>query len=134
MRVYYGWSKVNKIRKKEALSVIYENAEKIKEGYIGKFQDTVYVRKQTPEEEADGKTATRVLTEYSIFFDDKKINRSLEKILLVNNQADQNNVSKREREEIQDSLKKAFLLAHPDYREPDYREVTEQPEFPFEYD
>lgn len=53
LRVFYGWAKVNKIRKKEAISVIFENDRMPEEKTlkaIGKFQDTVYTRQQTDNE------------------------------------------------------------------------------------
>ena len=49
LKVFYGWTKVNKIRKNEAISVIFENcvqdANK-RERFLAKMQETVYVREQ----------------------------------------------------------------------------------------
>lgn len=47
LRVWYGWAKLNKIRKREAISVIFENGKQSSErtdGFIRKMQNTVYVR------------------------------------------------------------------------------------------
>lgn len=120
LRVFYGWVKVGKIRKREAISVIFENDERPEEKQmrsISKFQNTVFVRKQTEEEKLDAEHSNRVFTEYSIFLDDKAIKGSLQKALKVNNDADRNNVSETVRKQIEDSLRKAFLSAHPNYRE-----------------
>lgn len=120
LRVFYGWVKVGKIRKREAISIIFENDERPEKKQmraISKFQNTVFVRKQTEKEKLDAEHSNRVFTEYSIFLDDKAIKGSLQKALKVNNDADRNNVSKTVRKQIEDSLRKAFLSAHPNYRE-----------------
>lgn len=127
LRVFYGWVKIGKIRKREAISVIFENDRRQEEKQmrsISKFQNTVFVRNQTDDEKLDAKHSNRVLTEYSIFLDDKAINGSLQKALKVNNDADSNNVSKTVRKQIEDSLRKAFLSAHPNYREQNYLQLS----------
>ena len=53
-----------------------------------------------------------------MFLDEKPINGSLEKCLLINNEADKNHVSKTMREKISEALRKAFLYANPGYKEP----------------
>ena len=62
LRVFYGWAKVGKIRKKEAISVIFEN-EKMREERtlraVAKYQHTVYVRQQTDAELSDAIVTTR---------------------------------------------------------------------------
>lgn len=118
--VYYGWAKLNKIRRKEAISVIFENdyiPERNKNS-VSKMQNTVYVRKQTLGEEKDAVGSVRDFTEYSIFMDDKKIKGSLELALKQNFLADQNNVSEEERLLIKEALKKKYLEDHPFYKEP----------------
>lgn len=127
LRVFYGWVKVGKVRKREAISVIFENDRRQEEKQmrsISKFQNTVFVRNQTDDEKLDAKSSNRVLTEYSIFLDDKAINGSLQKALKINNDADRNNVSKTVRKQIEDSLRKAFLSAHPNYREQNYLQLS----------
>ena len=91
LRVFYGWAKVGKIRKKEAISVIFENDEMREEKTlraIAKYQHTVYVRQQTETELKDAIGATRMFTEYSIFLSDKKLKGSLELALKANSEAD----------------------------------------------
>lgn len=74
-------------------------------------------RYQTDEEMADGKRQNRIFTEYSLFLDEKPINGSLERCLLINSNADKNHVSKDIRDKISDTLREAFMLANPDYKE-----------------
>lgn len=120
LSVYYGWAKINKTRKKEAISVIYENDSipPRTQGFISKMQNTVYVRKQTPDEENDARGSIRSFTEYSIFMDDKRIKGSLNLALQDNFLADRNNVSEQERNEIRAKLEEAYMDMHPDYKEP----------------
>lgn len=121
LRVFYGWSKMNKIRKKEAISVIFENDRQSEERTlrtVGKFQDTVYIRKQTDGEKQDAKHSSRMFTEYSVFMDDKRIKGSLEAALLINRNADRKNVSKKVLDEIEAELRSAYLMVHRDYKEP----------------
>lgn len=124
MKVYYGWTKVNKVKKREAISVIYENERLIpsrSEWSLRAAQKTVYVREQTRGEEEDGRMMNRVYTEYSIFMDSKEVRGSLEKALQLNYDADRNNVKKGVREEIREALRKQFMMDHPKYREGGYQ-------------
>lgn len=123
LKVYYGWAKIGNVRKKRALSVMFENEQLGCRSDRGQrclktIQDTVFERYQTDEEMADGKRQNRIFTEYSLFFDEKPINGSLEKCLLINNEADKNHVSKAVRDRISDALRKAFIIANPGYKEP----------------
>lgn len=59
-------------------------------------------------EEKEGRQQNRIFTEFSLFLDEKPINGSLEKCLLINSEADKNNVSKAMRERISEALRKAF--------------------------
>ena len=115
LRVFYGWVKVGKIRKREAISVIFENDRMPEEKQmrsISKFQNTVFVRNQTDDEKLDAEHSNRIFTEYSVFLDDKAIKGSLQKALKANNVADRNNVSATVRKKIEDALRHAFLHAH----------------------
>ena len=76
-------------------------------------------RYQTNEEMADGKSQNRIFTEYSLFLDEKPINGSLERCLQINSEADKNHVTKAMRNRISEALRKAFMVAYPDYKEPD---------------
>lgn len=123
LKVYYGWAKMGNVRKKRALSVMFENDIQGCRSDRGQrclrtIQDTVIERYQTEEEEKEGWTQNRIFTEYSLFIDEKPINGSLDKCLLINNEADRNHVSKAIRDKISEALRKAFLLANPGYKEP----------------
>lgn len=122
LRVWYGWSKINKIRKREAISVIFENGKQSPErtdNFIRKMQNTVYVRHQTDEEVQDAKGINRMFTEYTIFMDDKVIQNSLDFALWVNHQADKNHVSKAVLDVIEKKLRTAYMQSHIMYKEPD---------------
>lgn len=125
LRVFYGWAKVGKIRKKEAISVIFEN-DKMREEKtlraIAKYQHTVYVRQQTETELKDAIGATRMFTEYSIFLSDKKLKGSLELALKANSEADKHHIADEERIKIADALRSHYMENHPGYKEP----VTQQ--------
>lgn len=123
LKVYYGWAKMGNIRKKRALSVMFENEKQGCRSDRGQrclrtIQDTIIERYQTKEEENEGRKQNRIFTEYSLFLDEKPINGSLDKCLLINNEADRNHVSKAIRDKISEALRKAFLLANPGYKEP----------------
>lgn len=123
LKVYYGWAKIGNVRKKRSLSVMFENEKQGCRSDRGQrvlrtIQDTVIKRYQTEEEEKEGWTQNRIFTEYSLFIDEKPINGSLDKCLLINNEADRNHVSKAIRDKISEALRKAFLLANPGYKEP----------------
>lgn len=123
LKVYYGWSRIGNVRKKRALSVMFENDAQGCRSDRGQrclrtIQDTVIERYQTDEEMADGKSQNRIFTEYSLFIDEKPINGSLERCLLINRESDKNHVSKAVREKIAEALRRAFMLANPGYKEP----------------
>lgn len=123
LKVYYGWAKMGNVRKKRALSVMFENEMQGCRSDRGQrclrtIQDTVFERYQTDEEEKEGKQQNRIFTEYGLFIDERPINGSLEKCLLINYEADRNHVSKAMRDRISEALRKAFMLAYPEYKEP----------------
>ena len=121
LRVFYGWSRVNKIRKKEAISVIFENDRGRDERtmkFINKMMNVVYVLEQTEGEKKGVENAIRMFTEYSVFMDDKKFKGSLNLALTFNSEADKNNVSLEERTLIMQKLREYYLSANPDYKEP----------------
>lgn len=121
LRVFYGWARINKIRKKEAISVVFENEEQREEKtmrFIKKMMDVVYVRLQTEDEKKGADKATRMFSEYSLFMADKHFKGSLELALKHNSEADANNVSPEERELIKQKLREHYLSTHPGYKEP----------------
>ena len=123
LKVYYGWAKLGKIRKKRAISVIFENEwhgcrSERGQRILRAAQETVIERYQDAEEEKAAKDCNRIFTEYSLFLDEKPINGSLQRCLLINREADKNNVSKAMSERIFEALRKAFLFSNPGYKEP----------------
>ena len=53
LRVFYGWVKLGKVRKKEGISIIFENDRQNEIRtfqFVNKMQETVYTRIQTEEE------------------------------------------------------------------------------------
>ena len=121
LRVFYGWVKLGKIRKKEGISIIFENDRQNEIRtfqFVNKMQETVYTRLQTEEEMLDAQGKNRMYTEYSVLMEDKGVNGSLKSALEINSIADKNHVSKRERNVISEKLKAAYLASHRGYREP----------------
>lgn len=123
LRVFYGWCKLGKIRKREGLSIIYENSEGVADHHrmnraFLSAQHNVCWRYQTEGEAKDALQINRVFTEYCIFMDDKRIGGSLERALRANSMADQNNVSQAERTRIANELREWYMSEHRDYREP----------------
>lgn len=121
LRVFYGWCRVNKIRKKDAISVVFENDSQREERtmkFIRRMMDVVYVRDQTDNEKIGVEKAVRMFTEYSVFLNEKKFQGSLELALKYNSEADKNNVSQEERDIIREKLREFYLSSHPGYKEP----------------
>ena len=121
LRVFYGWVKLGKVRKKEGISIIFENDRQNEIRtfqFVNKMQETVYTRLQTEEEMLDAKGKNRMYTEYSVLMEDKGVQGSLKTALEINSIADKNHVSKRERNKISEKLKAAYLANHRGYKEP----------------
>lgn len=126
LRVFYGWAKLGTFRKKEAISVIFENepntdCRRRTSTMLQKLQNTVISRFQTEDEAKDAAHSSRMFTEYSIFLEDKKIGGSLKEALRVNSESDRNNVSQQKRKEIAAELRRAYLQSHPHYKEPTWQ-------------
>ena len=121
LRVYYGWARLGKFRKHESISVVLENCGQNgshAEKFLKKMQNTVYTRFQTDEEALDAEGINRMYTEYSIYLDHKKIKGSLKAALQENFIADSNHVSEEERETIRQKMHAAYMISHPNYKEP----------------
>lgn len=123
LRVYYGWAKLGKVRKREAISIIYENTEGVADHHrmgkvLQKAQDTACWRYQTEGEAKDAQSVNRVFTEYSVFMDDPKVRGSLKRALAINSEADRKNVASQELKRIAEELRKAYMSEHREYREP----------------
>lgn len=133
LRVFYGFAKTAKVRKREGISIVFENEEGVADHHrmgnvLPKIQETVCWRYQTDAEAKDAQQINRVFTEYMVYFDDKKINWSLERALRANSDADKNNVSKEERKRIEEELRRWYLQEHRDYKEPIRQLEIEFPE------
>lgn len=119
LNVYYGWSKLNKIRKKIALSVVFDNGGGTTDrgmNTLKRLQNTCYIRKQTLEEAKDGKHHNRIFLEYSLFLNDKHFSGDLEKLLDCNYQKDINNVPADELERIKIALRNGFKTTYKDLK------------------
>lgn len=128
LKVYYGWARIGGVRKKRALSVVFENEmlgcrSERGQRCLRTLQDTVFERYQTNEEEKEGKQQNRIFTEYSLFLDENPINGSLNKILQMNSDADKKHVSKEMRDKIAEALRKAFMQTNRKYREPGWQQL-----------
>lgn len=127
--VYYGWAKINKIQKREALTVIFLNdwpgPRLSKDGHDGvtKWIEPVYKRWQTEAELTDASYVNRMYTSFSIYMDDKRYNGNLDAVLESNFVADKNHVSETERNKIRNLLRDSYLANHPDYRGPKCRQL-----------
>lgn len=125
LKVYYGWSRLNKVQKKEAIAVFFENEAgagyETKRSYktMQRLVDVVAERYQTEKEMRDASLSNRVFTVYLIFLKDKAVKGSLEQALRINSDADRFQVSERERKEIADKLRQHYLDTHPGYKEPE---------------
>ena len=111
LNVWYGWSVINKIRKKPSLSVIFDNGGGNTERGIKslqRFQKTFYTRKQTIDEAEDAKYQNKIFTEYNTFIFEKPFYGDIDKVLDNNYKADINNVSHEVLLEIQLALKKGY--------------------------
>lgn len=122
LKVYYGWARLGNVRKKRALSIMFENDKLGCRSDRGQrclrtMQETVIERYQTEEEEKEGKLQNRIFTEYNLFLDEKPINGSLERCLFINSEADKNHVSKAMRDKIAEALRKAFMFTNSGYKE-----------------
>ena len=124
LSVYYGWTKINKVMKKESIMVIFMNdnpGPRVgKDGCDGvtRFMNVAYKRKQTDKEAEDAQYSNKIYTCYEIYMNDPRIQGSLEAALKENSDADQNNVSQSERDAISNELKNMYLASHPGYKEP----------------
>lgn len=124
LKVYYGWSKINKIQKREAIAVAFENSEgagweNSRSGKsLRKTMTICYERYQTEEEMKDAEFHNRVFTVYNVFLDDRRIGGSLRNALADNAEKDRNHVSPGELKKISQALESSFIAAHKGYKEP----------------
>jgi len=114
LNVHYGFAKLNKIRKKRALTVMFENDSLTErsEKFMKKMMHVVCSRKQSKEEMADGKLQNRVFTSYESFIDEKPFNGSIEHVLKHNYEADSQHASIEIRNEIKEKLRSAYRTVY----------------------
>ena len=134
LKVYYGCSRLNKVQKKEAIAVFFENetgagSETSRScKTMTRLMDVVAERLQTREEKQDAAKSNRVFSVWYVFMDDKHVKGSLEKALAVNAEADRKHVRPEVRDEIAAKLREHYLTTHPGYREPIRQLEIEFPE------
>ncbi len=117
LRVFYGFSKINKVMKKAELQVIFENGNNNptrNEIAVSKWMIVVYERYQSEEETTDAPFSNRMFTKYGYFIDEKPYLGDIEHVLERNFQADKNHVSEEIREEIRTKLRAAYRLCYPE--------------------
>ena len=103
---------------KPCVSIIFENEvggnlEK-KEKKVYQRMHVVYWRYQTKGEAEDALKSSRIFHIYTLFFD--KYKNDIEFLLSNNYSADENNVSKGERELIRELLRKKIYELYPQYK------------------
>lgn len=124
LKVYYGWSKINKIQKREAIAVAFENEEgagweNSRSGKsLRKTMTVCYERYQTEKEMSDAAAYNRVFTVYYVFLDDKAVKGILSRALQINSESDKNHVTSSERKLISEALERSFMASHIGYKEP----------------
>ena len=124
LKVFYGWSKINKIQKREAIAVAFENEELAGDECrrsgksLRKTMIVCYERYQTDAEMSDAPFKNRVFTVYYVFLDDKAVKGSLERALKINSESDKNHVGIEERKRISEKLRTEFIASHREYKEP----------------
>lgn len=109
-KVYYGFSKLTKkiVRKRE-LAIYYENATSFSNlKFIQQKIHIVHERIQTMDEMTDFDIGNRSFTKYGYFIDEKPWCCDIEKILEENFVAEENHVTKKERLDIRDKLRKEY--------------------------
>lgn len=127
LKVFYGWSKINKIQKREAIAVAFENEELAGDENrrsgksLRKTMTICYERYQTEEEMHDAPFHNRVFTVYNVFLDGKNIGGSLKKALADNASKDRKHISNSEQKKISHALEEAFIASHKDYKEPTHQ-------------
>lgn len=109
-KAYYGFAKLTKkIVLKKELAVYYENTMSFSNAkFVEQKIHIVHERWQTWDEMTDFDIGNRSFTKYGYFIDDKPWNSDIERILEDNFTAEENHVSKKERLEIRNKLRKEY--------------------------
>lgn len=120
LRVFYGVSKINKILKKRAIAVMFENDEGPDDKNlraVSRWMHIVHVRFQTSDEKEGAIGRIRMFHTYYMFIDEKPYKGDWNAALHNNFLADENHVSEKERQLIKEKLKTA-LREHYDLNIP----------------
>lgn len=108
LRAFYGISKLNKILKKKAVVVMFENdtcgLPEDNERKIKRWMHIVHVRFQTIAEKEDAIHRDRMFTTYNMFIDEKPYKGDWRAVLHHNFLADENHVTEKERLNIKEKL------------------------------
>ncbi|MBV5348862.1 hypothetical protein JZU61_04300 [bacterium] len=112
LKVYYGYAYLNNTIKHKALRVLFENERHnpVKnDAFARKALKIVHERYQTDGEAKDAQGCHRTYTCYEKFIDKAPFKGDIDKVLQFNFEADSNNVSLEEREEIRQKMRKAYF-------------------------
>ncbi|MDR1502285.1 MAG: hypothetical protein LBT43_07510 [Prevotella sp.] len=124
LRVFYGFTRLNKVLKKRSLRIIFEN-ENRGERNLSRVKTWIHIshtRFQSEKEASDASFCNQMFFVYDLFIDEKPFNGDLEAVLEQNFIADSNHVSIEEREKIRENLRADF---HRVYSDPDKYKAIE---------
>lgn len=110
-RVFYGFTKLNKVMTKRELAIFFENADNNPDKaleYVKRNMDIAYTRIQAPAE-TEQSVHFKMFTKYSYLIDSKKWSGDIDKILSDNFEADANHVVEDERLNIKSALLEHYL-------------------------
>ncbi|MGL4519332.1 MAG: hypothetical protein ACRCUJ_06570 [Phocaeicola sp.] len=126
MKVYYGVGKINKIKNKREILILYENQDSFRfqngtsyqDRFVKRAMHLAYTRVQTKAEERDAMLSNRTFTAYSIFVDEKPFSGSLRKALQRNKDVESGIISEKELKAIYNALEEEFRNVFPSHSEP----------------
>lgn len=76
LKVYYGWSKLGKVRKKRSLCIMFENDLSCRKErgmrVLNTMMNSVIERYQDVEEAKEGRLQNRIFTKYELFLDENR--------------------------------------------------------------
>lgn len=110
LRVWYGWEKLTKVRKRPALVILFENSTHNYDRKMNhvKRLNPVCMRYQSNAEAEGAETFYREFVQFRLFLEHKAFKGDVEKLLQDNYVADKNHATPEEREEIRTQLRNAF--------------------------
>lgn len=120
LRVWYCYTKLNKIAKKREFAVLFENSWSVNsETWVNSRMIVAAMRYQTEMEAEDGKLSNRQFTKYSMFIDEKPYYSEICRVLEFNSKAEHKNVDP-------ETLEKISLLCAKKFKE--YNRMFPAPE------